>query len=111
MKMMKGCLWMPIVLLGFVVLCAAVGYCTMEKSTVEGGISMPLSSIEVFNERVSTVQMILEDAGFTNISFEPAPEGLSMDEGKVYRVQVGDSTSFSSGESFPPDISIIIIYK
>ena len=111
MKMLKICLWIPIILLGFIMLCAAVGYFAMEKTTVEGGITMPLSSREVLNERVTTVQMVLEDAGFTNLSFEPATDGLSKDEGIVSRIQVGDSTVFSSGDSFPPDISVIISYK
>lgn len=111
MKVVKFFLWFQVIILGLVVTFALVGYISSEIKPSGNGIRMPFSSAEVIDERVSTVKMVLEDVGFTNISLKPATDGLPWDKGTVYRIQVGDSTSFSIGDTFPPDVRVIISYK
>ena len=111
MKLIKFGAWALVSVWGLILIFIFVVLET-EKTVPEDMIQMPFSLNEVANERVSTVKMVLEDVGFTRISLELASDRIpANEEGIVYRVQVGDSSSFSSGDPFPPDVSIIIFYK
>ena len=111
MKVVKFFLWFQVIILGLVVTLTLVGFIASGIKPSGNGVIMPFSSREVIGERVSTVKMVLDDVGFTNISLKPATDGLPWDKGTVYRIQVGDSTSFSIGDTFSPDVRVIISYK
>lgn len=71
----------------------------------KGFVEMPFSSGEVVGERCGTVELILHDAGFTNISVKKDDSGS---EHRVTNIEVGEEGVFDSGEWFDPTVPISI---
>lgn len=76
-------------------------------------IRIDFSSDDLEGDNYKDVLVRLEKAGFTNITAEPLGDlitGWVSDEGEVKSVAINGRTSFSSGESYPKDATIRIVY-
>ncbi len=87
---------------------------TAEAKPVESAkIYMPQKASAFKGESYEDVVKILEGAGFHNIKLVADPDlinGFLHDDGDVEKVSVGGYTSFSTSDSFDPDVEIVITY-
>lgn len=84
-----------------------------ETEDAENMVRISFSSDDLEGENYKDVVVRLEKAGFTNITADPLEDlitGWVTDEGAVKSVSINGKTSFSSGESYPKDATIRVLY-
>jgi len=76
----------------------------------EGKIQIPFDSASVVGKEADQLYKELKEAGFKKISKKKDESGW-LNDGKVIRVSIGDTDSFSKGSYKNPDEEIVIFYS
>lgn len=79
----------------------------------DGEVRVPESSSSLEGEQADAVVALFEDAGFVNVESRALGDlvtGWLKDPGEVKEVAIGGEASFSSGDTFPAEVAVVVFY-
>lgn len=79
----------------------------------DGEVRVPESSSSLEGEQAEAVVALFEDAGFMNVESRALGDlvtGWLKDPGEVKEVEIGGEASFSSSDTFPAEVGVVVFY-
>lgn len=109
-KILKWEIRIILILTVFLMIIAIVGIMPLDSNEKNGELRIPFKSGEIIQEKMTTIKVVLEDSGFTNINVTSEKTEDYEQDGRVKSFEVDDQPGFFEDKYYPKDVNIDIVY-
>ena len=109
-KIFKWEIRIALILAAFLMIIVIVCIMPQDSNEKNGALRIPFKSGEIIQEKMSTIKVILEDSGYTNINVTSEKTEDYIQDGRIKSFEVDGQPGFLEDKYYPKDVNIDIVY-